>query len=75
MGGPNLAVVFATMNMAGNLGSWAFTQFFPRIVKWGGWDGGLLVFAAMHVVAIGAWLIINPNGIIGERAEEPNSKE
>jgi ACS family glucarate transporter-like MFS transporter len=75
MGGPNLGIIFATMNMAGNLGAWAFTQFFPLVVDWSGWDGGLLVFAAMHVVSIGGWLLINPNGIIGERAETPNSKE
>jgi sugar phosphate permease len=66
MGGRNLGVIFATMNMAGNLGAWAFTTFLPRVVEWQGWDRALLVFAAMHVVAIVCWLFINPNGIIGE---------
>ncbi len=66
MGGRNLAVIFATMNMAGNLGSWAFTKFIPRIVTWRGWESALLVFAAMHVVAIVCWLLLNPNGVIGE---------
>jgi ACS family glucarate transporter-like MFS transporter len=75
MGGRNLGVIFATMNMAGNLGSWAFTQFIPRVVDWGGWDRALLVFAAMHVFAIVFWLVLNPNGIIGENADSPHSKE
>jgi len=66
MGGRNLGIIFATMNMAGNLGSWAFTKFIPRIVTVHGWQGALLVFAAMHIVAIGCWLLLNPNGLIGE---------
>src|SRR5262249_7129758 len=69
MGGRNLPVIFATMNMAGNLGSWAFTKYIPRIVTWRGWEGALLVFAAMHVVAIVCWLLLNPNGVIGESAD------
>jgi nitrate/nitrite transporter NarK len=71
MGGRNLAVIFATMNMVGNFGSWAFTKFIPRVVSWRGrWDDALIVFAAMHVVAIVCWLLINPNGVIGERDAE-----
>jgi ACS family glucarate transporter-like MFS transporter len=67
MGGRNLGVIFGTMNMAGNLGAWAFTKFIPRVVNLHGWDGALLVFAAMHVAAILCWLVLNPNGVIGER--------
>jgi sugar phosphate permease len=69
MGGRNLGVIFATMNMAGNLGAWAFTTFTPRVVECRGWNAALLVFAAMHVLAIACWLVLNPNGIIGERAD------
>jgi sugar phosphate permease len=76
MGGRNLGVIFGTMNMAGNLGAWAFTKFIPRVVTWRGWDAALLVFAVMHVVAILCWLVLNPNGIIGERPDAaPASKE
>lgn len=67
--GRNLGVIFATMNMAGNLGAWAFTTFLPRLVDGKNWDYALLVFAAMHVLAIVCWLLLNPNGTIGERAE------
>ncbi|HEY7155805.1 MAG TPA: MFS transporter [Gemmataceae bacterium] len=69
MGGRNLPVIFATMNMAGNLGSWAFTKYIPRVVTWRGWEAALLVFAAMHVVAIVCWLLLNPNGVIGESTD------
>ncbi len=69
MGGRNLGVIFATMNMAGNLGSWAFITFLPRFVEGKNWDKGLFVFAAMLIIAIACWLVLNPNGIIGERAE------
>lgn len=68
MGGRNLGLIFATMNMAGNLGAWAFTTFVPVVVQWRGWDAALFVFAAMHVVAVVCWLFLNPSGIIGERA-------
>lgn len=68
MGGRNLGIVFATMNMAGNLGSWAFTTFFPRIVRWQGWETALLVFVGMHVVAIVCFLSFNPNGVVGEQS-------
>jgi sugar phosphate permease len=76
MGGRNLGVIFGTMNMAGNLGAWAFTKFIPRVVTDRGWNGALLVFAGMHIVAIVCWLLLNPNGLIGERVEAaPDSKE
>jgi ACS family glucarate transporter-like MFS transporter len=76
MGGRNLGVIFGTMNMVGNLGSWAFTKFIPRVVTYRGWEGALVVFAAMHVIAIVCWLLLNPNGLIGERVETaPDSQE
>jgi len=76
MSGPNLGVIFGIMNMAGNLGSWAFTTFIPRVVSWRGyWSDGLLVFAGMHVVAIVCWLLLNPNGQIGDRASSVSGRE
>jgi sugar phosphate permease len=70
MSGRNLGVIFATMNMAGNLGAWALTTFLPRVVEWRHrWNDALFVFAAMHIVALVCWLVLNPNGIIGEGGE------
>jgi ACS family glucarate transporter-like MFS transporter len=73
MGGRNLGVIFATMNMAGNLGAWAFITFLPHFVRGKNWDSALLVFAAMHVVAIVCWFFLNPNGIIGESPNTSNN--
>ena len=73
MGGRNLAVIFATMNMAGNLGAAAFTAFIPRIADRWSWNAALLVFAGMHIVALLCWLPLNPNGVIGDSASD--SKE
>jgi ACS family glucarate transporter-like MFS transporter len=67
MGGRNLAVVFGAMNMVGNFGSGAFTWFSPRLKEWsGGWTLPVLVFAGLHLVAAGCWLLLNPEGQIGE---------
>jgi sugar phosphate permease len=71
MGGRNLGVVFATMNMAGNLGSSAFAWCAPLLVGFGGWDAPLAVFAGLHLFAAVCWLFINPNGTIGESAPAP----
>ena len=66
LGGRNLGIVFSTMNMAGNLGSFAFTWAAPRLVQSGGWDACLFVFAGAHIAAALCWLFINPEGVIGE---------
>jgi ACS family glucarate transporter-like MFS transporter len=69
MGGRNLGVVFGTMNMVGNFGAYAFTWTIPRLQTWsGGWTLPVLVFAGMHVAAALCWLLLNPEGVIGEPA-------
>ena len=60
LGGPNLGVVFSTMNMAGNLGAFAFTWAAPRLVLWRGWDACLFVFAAPR--GVGALLAVHQPG-------------
>jgi ACS family glucarate transporter-like MFS transporter len=77
VGGRHLGVVFGTMNMVGNLGSWAFSRFIPRLVTWSGdWGPALAVFAAMHLASVLCWLVLNPNGVIGQcrapRPQEPS---
>ena len=68
----NLGVVFGFMNMAGNFGAYAFTAIVPRLNhQYGGdWNATLILFAAMHLVALACWLPLNPNGVIGERLPE-----
>lgn len=70
MGGRNLGVIFGAMNMAGGLGAWAFVRFLPRVASAYGWNAALLVFAALHLLAILCWMRLNPNGVIGELAED-----
>jgi ACS family glucarate transporter-like MFS transporter len=72
MGGRATAVVFGVMNMAGNIGSWVFASFIPALVHEHVWEPALLVFLGLHLVAIVFTLLINPDGVIGERAGEKN---
>jgi ACS family glucarate transporter-like MFS transporter len=74
MGGRHVAVVFGLMNMAGNFGSLAFTWITPRLKAWtgGNWDAGLAVFAGLHLAAALCWLVLNPDGVIGERPSAPS---
>jgi ACS family glucarate transporter-like MFS transporter len=67
MSGRNLGVVFGAMNMLGNFGAWAFTWLVPRLKTWsGGWTLPVMVFGGMNVVAALCWLLLNPDGVIGE---------
>jgi ACS family glucarate transporter-like MFS transporter len=66
VGGRYLAIVFSTMNMAGNLGAFAFISVIPLLKDLGGWNLALGVFVGMHVVAALCWLAINPDNVIGE---------
>jgi ACS family glucarate transporter-like MFS transporter len=69
MGGKHVAVVFAVMNMSGNLGAFAFTWGVPQVRAWtGGWDAVLYVFAGIHLAAAGCWLFLNPRGTVFDRS-------
>jgi sugar phosphate permease len=72
MGGRNLGVIFGAMNMLGNFGAVFFVWLAPLLTGWygGDWTPTLILFAAMHVVALVFWLLLNPNGVIGERLPE-----
>ena len=61
MGGKNIAIVFSLMNMAGNLGAYAFTSFLPGLAQSRGWDAAMVVFVAMHLVAAVCWMGLDPN--------------
>jgi MFS transporter, ACS family, D-galactonate transporter len=67
MSGRNLGIVFGAMNMAGNLGALSFTWMVPRLKTWsGGWTYPVLLFGGMNVAALICWLLLNPEGVIGE---------
>ena len=75
MGGKDLAVVFGLMNMAGNLGAYAFISFLPRLIQVGGWDLALLVFVALHFVAAACWLFLDPNAQLRRPPEQQGTAE
>jgi ACS family glucarate transporter-like MFS transporter len=53
--------VSGTMNMAGNLGSFATALAFPYLLEWTGRpEPFFLLAAALNLLACGAWLLINP---------------
>lgn len=67
MGGRRVAVVFATMNMSGNIGAAAFPFAVGLIVsRTGNWNLALLVFAGMFAGASVCWALLNPKGTLFE---------
>lgn len=72
VGGKNLPVVFGAMNMVGNFGAAAMSQVVPEMNKLpGGWTASLILFVAVHAVALVCWLFLNPNRPIGESSDPP----
>jgi nitrate/nitrite transporter NarK len=64
-GGKRVAVVFATMNMSGNVGA----GLFPFVVGWlvaltGNWNLALLVFAGLFAADAVCWVLLNPKGTL-----------
>ncbi len=77
IGGRHVAVVFGVFNMVGNLGSWAFIKYLPRLIPTSGgasqasdWDLALAVFAGLNVAAALCWHFIRPEQTIGEAARK-----
>jgi ACS family glucarate transporter-like MFS transporter len=74
IGGRYLAVIFGLMNMAGNLGAFAFVSFVPWLREVGGWNLVLLVFVGMHLAAALCWLLLDPNATIDEALATPRTE-
>jgi len=67
IGGKSAGAVSGTMNMAGNLGSFATALAFPTIKSYFGGPSAFFVFAAvLNVVAIVIWFQMRPDQPIGE---------
>jgi ACS family D-galactonate transporter-like MFS transporter len=67
MGGKRVAPVFATMNMAGNVGAGLFPFAVGQLVNnTGNWNLTLLLFAGMFVGSTVCWAFLNPKGLLFE---------
>jgi ACS family glucarate transporter-like MFS transporter len=70
MGGRHVAAVFATMNMAGNLGAMLFPLAVPLLVGPGrNWELVMYAFAALYLAAAACWLALDPRGTIADREQ------
>ena len=70
MGGKRVAPVFATMNMAGNIGAGLFPFAVGYLVEQtGNWSLALLLFATLYAGSGVCWLFLNPKGTLFD--EEP----
>ncbi len=69
MGGKRVAPVFATMNMAGNVGAGLFPFAVGHLVGGtGNWNLTMLLFAGMFAGSTACWLLLNPKGTLFEEA-------
>jgi nitrate/nitrite transporter NarK len=67
MGGSRVAPVFATMNMAGNVGAGVFPFALGKIADTtGNWNLAMLLFAGLFACSAVCWLLLNPKGTVFE---------
>jgi nitrate/nitrite transporter NarK len=67
MGGSRVATVFATMNMAGNIGAGVFPFAVGQLVgATGDWNLAILLFAGLFLGAGVCWALLNPKGTLFE---------
>lgn len=67
MGGKRVAIVFATMNMAGNIGAGVFPFAVGQIAGGtGNWNLTILLFGSMYAIASVCWAMLNPKGTLFE---------
>jgi nitrate/nitrite transporter NarK len=67
MGGKRVAMVFATMNTAGNVGAGIFPLAVGQLVEHtGDWNVTLLLFAGLFAGSAVCWALLNPKGTLFE---------
>ncbi|WP_171469853.1 MFS transporter [Frigoriglobus tundricola] len=70
MGGKRVAPVFATMNMAGNVGAGLFPFAVGHVVgETGNWNVTMLLFAGMFAGSTVCWAFLNPKGPLFEEPQ------
>lgn len=75
-GGRNVATVFSTMNMFGNIGA----ALFPLTAGWlvaatGNWNLILFLFAAVMAIDAICWALLNPQGTLFGDPDEDRSED
>jgi MFS family permease len=70
MGGKRVAIVFATMNMSGNIGAGLFPYAAGLLGSAGYWNLMILLFAGMFAAAALCWAFLNPKGTLFEEQPE-----
>lgn len=69
MGGTRVAIVFATMNMAGNVGAGVFPFAVGQLVgATGDWNLTILLFSGLFAGSAVCWLFLNPTGTLFEES-------
>ncbi len=68
--GVHIPIVFAIMNMAGNLGASASPIAAERFQNWtGGWHSVPFLFAGIYVAAAACWMLLSPDRPLLDRTE------
>jgi len=76
MGGKHVPAVFATMNMAGNIGAAVFPLLVPPLVKGtGDWNAVLLLVAGIYIASATCWTLFDSNGTIFAPPQRPSAEE
>jgi nitrate/nitrite transporter NarK len=66
MGGARVAPLFATMNMAGNVGAGIFPFALGHIAgATGDWNSAILLFAGLFAGSAICWALLNPKPSVG----------
>lgn len=69
LGGRHVATVFSTMNMAGNIGAFAFPLVAGELAELLGWQSVLLLLAGLNFAALSCWIFLNVEGPIVEKPD------
>lgn len=69
LGGPHVATMFSTMNMAGNIGGALCPTVVGLFVDAYGWQPVPWLFAGIYLASAGCWLALDPRGTLFPAAD------
>ena len=75
MGGKQVATLFSTMNMFGNLGALLFPIVVGAIIKvTGNWDQVLILFGALYLASAFCWWRLRPDGTVFDQIPDAHAR-